>query len=82
MSVTALILGIETVVGLIQRGLGSAKQIVSLVEAGRVKVTDAAGAEIPADRVLEAIGAAETKAGEVGDAAEDRVERRHGDDAA
>lgn len=76
MSVLALILGIEKVVGLIQLGLSSAKAIRDAVESGKLSVKNAGGQEMTAADVVTHVDAAIAKAGEVGDAAAARVEGR------
>lgn len=80
MPLIALLLGIEQVVGLIQRGLTTARAIAASVEQGRATVTNADGQPIAAEQVLDAINAACTQAASVGDAAAGRIDGRHAGD--
>ena len=75
-----MLLGIEQVVGLIQRGLTTARAIVASVEQGRATVTNADGQPIAAEQVLDAINAASHPVPLVGDAAAGRIDGRHAGD--
>lgn len=76
MSIVGLILTIQQVVGLIQRGLSTAKAVADVVDAGRMAVTGADDAPLTGAQVIEHVDAAIAKSAETGDAAAARLESR------
>lgn len=76
MSVVAVILGIEKVIGLIQVGLTSLSAVTKAVEDGKLAVKNASGQEMSSADVASHVDAAIAESGKTGDAAAGRVDRR------